>query len=44
VSLALIYHWFRYGRGEKAVLIAEAIYFIGSILLLSGAVSSILLF
>jgi lipopolysaccharide export LptBFGC system permease protein LptF len=44
ISLVLIYHWYRYGRGEKGVLIAGAVYFIGSVFLFLGAVLSIALY
>ena len=42
VSAALVYHWRKYGKGDKNVSIAQSIYFIGSVILLFIIIFSIL--
>lgn len=40
VTVVMIYHWQRYGRGAGAVALAESVYLIVSVALLIIAISS----
>lgn len=42
ISAALVYHWRKYAPGDKKVALAQAIYFVLSLILLVTAVISIL--
>lgn len=41
VSVALFYHWIKYGMNHSGVLLAETIFFLGSVVLFTVAILSI---
>ena len=41
VSLILVYHWHRYGRGDAKVMLFETAYFVAGIAIIISAVGAL---